>query len=492
MIGPDLMVNDSGGGSTVPVEDAKPAAVFTEPSMKALKDIKSKKESKDRKPSLDSSSPSGMYIRRPLQGMSPKKDTYASLTVTNPYGSETSKSPLVNSSTPSGKSSYTTNFLIQSISESRQEKAQPVPTFGDTFYYFFGQQPVQIQVSAILLNAENFEWELEWWHNYSKSLRGTKLVDYNRRVALQYESTKITGFISTCSIQKNANSPMESNLSFTMFVDRKMYSTSLGREIGSNTFTLDPSITANIHATAGSSDYFYTDKLNTTVLSETINFLKNAPDIETAAYSNAIFGEAAGPYAAAAVSQIKTGLEVLSNPLNSIAEFAFKKENEVSILASSAFSLNLGETIASASLNKGGTIKTSYKYSDILGEYVSTPAKGGNAEEFFDELLKNMEFSMNQAFEELDKKLAPLGFKLTSGVQENTSAIPEGGLAGGYKREIERRKNRIREAAGQGLLFQASVGLLEGRRALVKAGNLPDYSKLSSLSEAVLNSNSEV
>ena len=496
MIGGSVMVNDEGAGRPPKaVEQTKPAAALTSPTPKTIKETKKKAESSEKKETKEAKSAEavGQYIRRPLQGMTPKKDTYATLTITNPYGSESTKSPLVNSSTPSGKSSYTANFLIQSISESRQEKAQPVPTFGDTFYYFFGQQPVQIQVSAVLLNSENFEWELEWWHNYSSSLRGTRLVDYNRRVALKYESTKITGFITTCSVQKSANTPMESSLSFTMFVDRKMYSTALGKEPGNNSFTLDKSFMPEMALSN------YTEKLNTKVLADTIDFLKNTPDIDTLAHSEAILRDStASAIVAAGIGYAKTGYAIATNPINSAVDYLLKKENEVTVLASAAFDLDMAGDLSYAAALKLPPLGSSYKYSDILGEYVQRPGKEvNNHDEFYAQVLENIQYSRSLAMEEINGELGKIGFSLSGEVQQDTKHIPEGGLAGEYSREIERRKKVIGANMLRGLQFTANVGVLMGRRAAYRnlagtAGKPSETQWTSSSVSSILNANSEV
>ncbi len=500
MIGGSVMVNHEGEGRPEAVEQTKPAAVLTSPTATTIAKTKKKAESSEKKETKEAKSQEavGQYIRRPLQGMTPKKDTYATLTITNPYGSESTKSPLVNSSTPSGKSSYTANFLIQSISESRQEKAQPVPTFGDTFYYFFGQQPVQIQVSAVLLNSENFEWELEWWHNYSNSLRGTRLVDYNRRVALKYESTKITGFITTCSVQKSANTPMESSLNFTMFVDRKMYSTALGKEPGNNSFTLHPSFMTEVAVNAWN-DIHYTEKLNTRVLADTIDFLKNTPDIDTLAHAEAILRDSTkAQKVAQGISYAKTGYALATNPINSAVDYLLKKENEVTVLASAAFNLDMAGALSHAAESKLPPLGSSYKYSDILGEYVQRPGKEvNNHDEFYGQVLENIQYSRSLAMKEIGEKLDKIGFSLSGEVKQDTKHVPEGGLAGGYAREVERRKNVIGANMLRGLQFTANVGVLMGRRLAYRrimgtAGKPSETQWTSSSVSSILDSNSEV
>ena len=399
------------------------------------------------------------YVRRPLQGMRPKADTYASLTV--PGGT------LVNSSTPTGTAGYSTNFLIQSISETRQEKSQPVPTFGDTFYYFFGEQPTQIQVSAILLNSRDFEWELEWWENYSRYLRGTKLVDSNRKVILQYESTKIHGYINTCSIQKNSMNPMESNLSFSMFVDKRTATTSLYSKVGTHYFNTAGNLAALAAAEAEQPPY--SKKLDILTLGETIQYMKDLPDIDDIAGKQAIFGDRLGGFLASAGAKLDSFVDAVTNPVGAIQDLILsKREAELTISSSAAFDLNTGKALAVAASEKLPPIKTKYNYADILGEYVSHPGIGTNStvnEQFLNEVIYNLTISEVDALAEFNSALGDLGLSIQTPA-DAPALIPEGGLRGGFEREIERKKEIIQQNIKNGLAYQAQVGLLAARRAI--------------------------
>jgi hypothetical protein len=115
-------------------------------------------------------------------------------------------------------SSYTTNFLLQAVSEQRVEKFQPITTFGATYGFFFGEQPRTVTFNAILLNTADFQWEVEWWANYEESLRGTRAVDKQVRAYITYDDVLMEGYLTSASTQKNAQNSYEVPLTFTMWV----------------------------------------------------------------------------------------------------------------------------------------------------------------------------------------------------------------------------------------------------------------------------------
>lgn len=105
-------------------------------------------------------SPPADSVRRPFRGIEIKNDTYATIQV---IGSDGYTRPLVDaggSLPPSSdnavagskvrtkvsrnamnSSYFYSNFIIQSVKDSRQEKAQFMETFGDTYIFFFGERP---------------------------------------------------------------------------------------------------------------------------------------------------------------------------------------------------------------------------------------------------------------------------------------------------------------------------------------------------------------
>ncbi len=151
-------------------------------------------------------------VRRPLRGIQIKEDTYAALSVLGPGGGT-----LLNSSSFLSEN-FTSNFILQSVQESRQEKFQPLTTFGATYGFFFGENPRMINFGAILLNTADFQWELEWWANYDNVLRGTKLADRGLRAYLTYDDVIIEGYVTAAGTTKSAGEPHTVLLNFSMWV----------------------------------------------------------------------------------------------------------------------------------------------------------------------------------------------------------------------------------------------------------------------------------
>lgn len=163
-------------------------------------------------------------VRRPMRGFVLSKETYASISVLTPS--------LVNSSLKSsaGKHFYTTNFLLQSVTETRNEKVQYVSTFGSTYAFFFGEQPRIINCAAVLLNSPDFNWEKEWWVNYENVLRGTSLTSMNSKAILEYDGLTITGYLTNCTTIKNASEPRLVNVNFSMFIESIEYGSDVGSD----------------------------------------------------------------------------------------------------------------------------------------------------------------------------------------------------------------------------------------------------------------------
>lgn len=154
--------------------------------------------------------------RRPTRGIEIKEDTYATLKVVKSDGSVL---PLLDSSTPDGSNtSGYANFLLQSVQEQRVEKQQIIETFGASYIFFFGEQPRFLQVSAILLNSHDFNWEAEWWANYNTYLRGTKLVEMGARCYLSYDDSVVEGYMTQCAGVKSSMEPWTVQLQFQFFV----------------------------------------------------------------------------------------------------------------------------------------------------------------------------------------------------------------------------------------------------------------------------------
>jgi len=156
--------------------------------------------------------------RRPTRGIETKDDTYAALKIVMSNGQEW---PLLDSSSPDGYSTKgITNFILQNVTEQRMEKHQIVETFGDSYVFFFGESPRFLDCSAILVNTLDFNWRAEWWHNYEKYLRGTKLVELGARCYLFWDDNVVEGYMLNAIAAEASEQPYSVTLQFKFFVTK--------------------------------------------------------------------------------------------------------------------------------------------------------------------------------------------------------------------------------------------------------------------------------
>lgn len=165
---------------------------------------------------------SGEGVRRPVRGIEIKQDTYAVLRVMKADGTFINvidqAGGILEGEGSVAKTANYTNFFIQTVAEERHEKQQIVDTFGDAFIFFFGEAPRITQVSGVLLNTNDFNWRNEFWANYEKYFRGTRLVEQNARLYLIYDDIVIEGYMLAAQAQDDANRPHLIQFNFSMFV----------------------------------------------------------------------------------------------------------------------------------------------------------------------------------------------------------------------------------------------------------------------------------
>ena len=179
--------------------------------------------------------------------MEVKDDTYASLKVIKSDGTSI---PLVDAGSSGGANTEGyTNFLLQSVSESRMEKHQIIETFGASYVFFFGESPRFLDVNAQLLNSHDFNWEAEWWANYNTYLRGTKLVEMGARCYLSYDDNVVEGYLMQAQAVKTSEQHLLAQLQFRFFVTN-CYNLS---QLGKAQFPLRASVQlpANVNLTQG-------------------------------------------------------------------------------------------------------------------------------------------------------------------------------------------------------------------------------------------------
>ncbi len=156
--------------------------------------------------------------RRPLRGLEIKEDCPAAIKVVQADGTEI---PLVDAGDPYGtgqtQSGYT-NFILQSVSEARMEKHQIVETFGESYIFFFGEAPRFLDVQMLVINSHDFNWEAEWWENYDRFFRGTKLVEMGARLYMFYDDNIVEGYMLSSQGVKTSEQPFIVQMNFRMFL----------------------------------------------------------------------------------------------------------------------------------------------------------------------------------------------------------------------------------------------------------------------------------
>jgi hypothetical protein len=123
-----------------------------------------------------------------------------------------SVAPLVNIVPP-----YT-KFFLESVTEDRMEKAQVVETFGEFIAFFFGRRPEIYQFGGRLLNTKNHDWKNDFQEMYDNFLRGTKAVENNATVFIQYDDVIAEGFIMGCHLEYHGVTNNECPFNFTMLI----------------------------------------------------------------------------------------------------------------------------------------------------------------------------------------------------------------------------------------------------------------------------------
>lgn len=161
-------------------------------------------------------------VRRPLRGIQAKPNTYAVIRVLGANGEfvpviDAAGETLVEREGRRYTTTYT-NFLIQSIVEERREKSQIVETFGDPYIFFFGESPRMLSVQGQLLNTADFQWRAEFWENYDRYFRGTKLVERGARLYLIYDDIIVEGYMLQARAQEQAMQPAVIQFDFAIFI----------------------------------------------------------------------------------------------------------------------------------------------------------------------------------------------------------------------------------------------------------------------------------
>lgn len=116
-----------------------------------------------------------------------------------------------------------TKFILESVSEVRDERSQIVETFGDFYVFFFGERPPVYQFSGTLINTRDVNWLSDFKFYYENFLRGSKCVENNARLILTYAGRQIEGFMPRMQSSTEASVEAGVKVSFPMIVTRQTF-----------------------------------------------------------------------------------------------------------------------------------------------------------------------------------------------------------------------------------------------------------------------------
>ena len=175
--------------------------------------------------------PGPAVVRRPTMGLSMKAERHAFFQIYKPDGTIV---PLYNgvgsmvmaaynqSEFPGEesfwKSKHYTDFMITSVQEQRAEKVQIVETFGEGYFFSSGGRVNIIAVTGYLANSADFPWRTEFWENYDRYLRGSKLVESKSRAYFGWDDILVEGYILDAGAAESAENPDLIHFTFKMLV----------------------------------------------------------------------------------------------------------------------------------------------------------------------------------------------------------------------------------------------------------------------------------
>jgi len=118
-------------------------------------------------------------------------------------------------------------FLLQQVSENRQEKSQTSPLVGDGSHTtFFGSSPRQYSYSGILLNGSNVRWRELLTRLYDEYLRGSTAVSKGRPIVIVYDNKVVSGWLLSLSQTLSSSNEMVIPFSFSIQVIQEVSTTS--------------------------------------------------------------------------------------------------------------------------------------------------------------------------------------------------------------------------------------------------------------------------
>lgn len=164
-------------------------------------------------------------VRRPFMGLEINRETYATLHV---LFKDLDPIRLINSSSRTGFSTGTANFIITHVKHARNERVQISDTFRNLYLHTYGEQPKMLTVMGVLLKSKNFPWQTEWLENYERVLRASRTVEDAARSYLTVEDKIFEGHILASQVVDQAETPNQSPFQFSMILTNVIYSGTTG------------------------------------------------------------------------------------------------------------------------------------------------------------------------------------------------------------------------------------------------------------------------
>lgn len=148
------------------------------------------------------SPPDTALVRRPTFGLVRAENRFAKLEVVAMDGGQPVQ--LLNTSDPSGRAAYTTNFLVQSVSEPMTSPAAMVESITSWYLSSSGQSPQQLDVQGVLFESRNFPWLSEWRLNFARYLSAGQCLKRRAQVFLTVDDTQYVGYVLQVGTSRSA------------------------------------------------------------------------------------------------------------------------------------------------------------------------------------------------------------------------------------------------------------------------------------------------
>ena len=134
-----------------------------------------------------------------------------------------------------------TDWILTSVSEQRTEKTQVVETFGSDYLYAFGEKPRSLQFDGLLFNTIDFNWAAEFWENWDRFFRATKLIERGAMMFIGYDDILVGGYPINAVASRVSDTNMAIRFSFTFYVTQ-YHNTAAKRGFAASAAELNPLI----------------------------------------------------------------------------------------------------------------------------------------------------------------------------------------------------------------------------------------------------------